>query len=480
MAQVWDVIVVGGGTAGMPAATFAAERGARVLVIDAAPDVGGTLHLSTGQLSAAGTNLQARKGVSDTTDAHYDDIMRISKNTADPVLVRLAVGHAAETFNWLQDNGFEPLSEHPVLGKAHEPYSERRYYWGIDGGMSILNTLRGPFQAQVDAGRISVKLSTEVTALVKDEDGAVVGVETAGPDSNETIHGTNVVLACGGYSSNGEMFRELNGFPQYFNGAYPYAQGAGIRLGQSVGGVLRGHAYYLCGYGAVLDSDTIPAGMTVRPIHHPEMREPWEIHVNVRGERYVQEDVRSVDVREHALLKQPELRRWVIYDNAIAQASPPQFDGVDKTAEMAFFDTHPMFAKADTLDALAQAAGIDAGGLAATVAAYNAAIATGAPDPMGRQHRPLPIKQGPFYAIRVQGTSISSTVGLAVDADLRVIDKDNKPIANLYAAGELLGSGQTMGDSFCGGMMATPALTFGRLLGQRLLNWEDRAAQAAE
>ena len=61
-----------------------------------------------------------------------------------------------------------------------------------------------------------------------------------------------------------------------------------------------------------------------------------------------------------------------------------------------------------------------------------------------------------------------------------MIDGNNKPIANLYAAGELLGSGQTMGDSFCGGMMATPALTFGRLLGQRLLNWEDRAAQAAE
>jgi len=132
------------------------------------------------------------------------------------------------------------------------------------------------------------------------------------------------------------------------------------------------------------------------------------------------------------------------------------------------------------LEALAQAAGIDAAGLAASVAAYNAAIETGAPDPMGRQHRPLPVKQGPFYAVRVQGTSISSTVGLAVDTELRVIDKDAKPIANLYAAGELLGSGQTMGDSFCGGMMATPALTFGRLLGQRLLNWEDRAAQAAE
>ena len=127
MREVWDVIVVGGGTAGMPVATFAAERGARVLVVDAAADVGGTLHLSTGQLSAAGTKLQGLKGVSDTTDAHYDDIMRISKNTADPMLVRLAVDNAADTFDWLQDNGFVPFDEHPVLGRAHEPYSEKRY-----------------------------------------------------------------------------------------------------------------------------------------------------------------------------------------------------------------------------------------------------------------------------------------------------------------------------------------------------------------
>lgn len=480
MSEVWDVIVVGGGTAGMPVATFAAERGARVLVVDAAADVGGTLHLSTGQLSAAGTKLQARKGVRDTTEAHYDDIMRISKNTADPMLVRLAVDNAADTFDWLQDNGFVPLDEHPVLGRAHEPYSEQRYYWGVDGGLTILETLRGPFQAQVDAGRVTVKLSTKVTALVTDEQGAVVGVETSGPSGPETFQGQNVVLACGGYSSNGAIFQKLNGFPQYYDGAYPHAQGAGIRLGQSVGGVLRGQDYYLCGFGAVLDSDTIPAGLTARPLHHPEMRQPWEIHVNVRGERFVQEDGDSVDVREHALLAQPDLRRWVIYDDAIAKASPPQFADGNKETEMAYFGAHPMFNKASTLDDLAKAAGIDAGGLAASVAGYNDATKNGTADPMGRQHRPLPIEQGPFYAIRVQGTSISSTVGLAVDELLHVIDQNNKPIANLYAAGEVLGSGQTMGDSFCGGMMATPALTFGRLLGQSLLNWEDRAAQAAE
>jgi fumarate reductase flavoprotein subunit len=477
MADSWDVIVVGGGTAGMPAATFAAARGARVLVIEAAPDVGGTLHISTGQLSAAGTKLQKAKGVTDTPDAHFEDIIRISKDTVDRDLVRLAVDNAAETFEWLQENGYQPLGDHPVLGQAHEPYSERRYYWGPEGGVSILKTLRKPFQKAVEGGNVTLKTSTRVTELVTDAGGAVVGVKT---DGGEIFHGQNILLTCGGYASNSAMFEELNGVPQYFDGAYPYSQGAGLKLGQSVGGWLRGGENYLCGYGTVLEADTIPAKATVRPLHHPHMREPWEIHVNVRGERFVQEDVDSVDVREHAILKQPDLRRWVVYDAAIAKASPPHFGDKTKEQEMAFFGTHPMFYKADTLEALAAAAGIDAAGLAKSVAAYNQAIESGAPDPMGRKHRPLPIKQAPFYAYRVQGTSISSTVGLAVDRELRVIDKNNKPIPNLYAAGELLGAGQTMGDSFCGGMMATPAMTFGRLLGQHMLRWGDRAAQAAE
>ena len=105
------------------------------------------------------------------------------------------------------------------------------------------------------------------------------------------------------------------------------------------------------------------------------------------------------------------------------------------------------------------------------MARYNQGVLTGH-DLFGRVHKPLPIAKPPFYAIRVQGYSVTSTAGLAVDTKLRVIRETGDPIPNLYAAGELLGSGQTMGRSFCGGMMITPALTFGRLLGQRMLSFD--------
>ena len=96
--DTWDLIVIGGGTAGLPTALFAALRG-KVLIIEKAPLLGGTLDRSTGQVAAAGTVWQDAKGIEDTPDAHYEDIMRINGNTSDPALTRLLVDHAGETLN---------------------------------------------------------------------------------------------------------------------------------------------------------------------------------------------------------------------------------------------------------------------------------------------------------------------------------------------------------------------------------------------
>ncbi len=486
MADQWDVIIAGGGTVGLPAAIFAARRGARVLVLEAAGEIGGTLHLSAGQMSAAGTKAQAALGIEDSPDLHFEDAMRISKGTADKDLVRLAVDNAAGTYDWLTDSGFEPLPEHPVLGLAHEPYSERRYYWGQDGGRTILATLRPLFEAEVAAGKITIHMAAQVTRLVQDASGGVTGVIARGPDGEAQYDSANVVLATGGYASNPALFEQLNGRPQYANASYEYAQGAGIELGVAAGGWLRGAENYVCSFGNILEDDNFPARVSCRARTMPQDRQPWEIYVNVHGDRFVAEDNPSVDAREHALLKQPDLRFWIVYDGVIARQAPPLIMTglahdvhVWSPEEIAqAFETHPMFTQAASLGELAEKTGIDGAGLVATVAGYNAAL--GGDDPLGRTHRPKPLTQAPYYAVRMQGTTISSTVGLAVDSELRVIDKDRKPIAGLYAAGELLGSGQTMGSAAIGGMMVTPALTFGRILGARILEWSGAAAQAAE
>lgn len=130
----FDLIVVGGGNAGLPTAIFAADRGAKVAIVEAAGIVGGTLHLSSGQMSAAGTRLQRQRGIIDSPDLHYADVMRISKNTANPEILRLAVNAAAPAFDWLMDQGFKPIDAHPITGTTHEPYSQPRYVWDVTAG----------------------------------------------------------------------------------------------------------------------------------------------------------------------------------------------------------------------------------------------------------------------------------------------------------------------------------------------------------
>jgi fumarate reductase flavoprotein subunit len=131
------------------------------------------------------------------------------------------------------------------------------------------------------------------------------------------------------------------------------------------------------------------------------------------------------------------------------------------------FGSHGWFHRADDWMALAASAGVSPAGLANSVEMYNYGKRTGN-DLLGRLHKPLPLSKPSFFAIRTQATSISGAVGVNVAEGLRVLRPSGAPISNLYACGEVLGAGQTQGKAFSGGMMVTPALTFGRLLGSEL------------
>ncbi len=468
--QDWDLVIVGGGSAGLPAAIFAAQRGARVLVLEGSHRIGGTLDRSGGQMSAAGTSLQAEKGIEDSPDLHFEDVMRISKGTVNAELVRLFVDNAADTIHWLLTLGWKPLPHHPVKGEGHEPYQIARYQWGPERGMSVYRALQPKVADLLQQGRLSILLATEATDLIQHPDGSVAGVTARGPDGGRADYrAANVMLATGGAGGDARMFQKLNGAPLYARMAYPYNRGAGVTLGESVGGYVRGIENYLCNDGGVLQDMDYPSPYSASPLTDPAHRPPWEIYVNVRGERFAKEDDPSVDNREHAVLRQPDHRYWAVFDDRILDAAPPFLAGWSKEQTTQAFGQHHMFTKAGSLAELARWTGLDADRLIATVAAYNAAQASGKDTAFGRSHMPLPVAKAPFYAIRLQGFSILTYGGLAVDTSLRVIRTDGTAIPNLFAAGEVLGKGSLSGHAYVGGMSLTPALTFGRLISQRMI-----------
>lgn len=467
----YDVIVVGGGTAGMPAATFAAQRGAKVLIIEAAAQLGGTLFLSGARMSAAGTKLQKQMGIDDHPDFHFEDVMGQAKNKADPQLLRLAVDHAAPMFDWLWENGLPIVEGTPTpRGSAHPRQNRARYVWAPNGGMGVLEVLDRQIAPHIASGQIVTQMTTEVTGLRQDADGKVTHVVAKTESGREVAYqGRHILLTSGGYTSNSKMFEELEGAPDYSENTYPYSQGIGITLGLSVGGYVRGGEHHLPSFGGIMLTDDIPSPLLAGLENDPLDPKPWEIWVDANGKRFLREDTPDIHEKEVALTKVPQERFWAVFDDHIQNTAPSRVRNWTREDVASAFNVETMFAKADTLEQLADKIGLPPATLEKTVAQFNAGQRDGS-DGFGREYMPAPIEQGPFYSIRVQSSQLISFAGLAVDARLRVLRQDGQPVPNLYAAGEVLGVGNIMGQNYFGGMAVTPALSLGRLLGNELID----------
>jgi fumarate reductase flavoprotein subunit len=468
----WDVVVAGGGTSGMTLAIFAAQRGAKVLVIERNTQLGGTLHMSSGQLSAAGTRLQQRRAIHDTPQMHFDDAVRISHGAADAKYLRKVIDHSAESLHWLLDNGFEVMPDHPIVYLAHEPYQVPRTYFGPRKALGILDAMRPLYDAQQRAGRIKTVLGAQVTTLIRHDSAGVQGLrykDQSGATAEAT--GKNIVLALGGYARHAERFRLWTGGKPLYSWGYTHARGDGHQLGLEVGGVLKHGEKFLCTFAGIRNPKD-PSQVNVLTTLTPQLRQPWELYVNLNGRRFMREDHPSVDARERALLTQPEMSFWAIYDQGIVDAAPkPFFFGLEPADLAAAWHEHPSFVRAESLADLAAGCGLDLGVLTKTLHAYNTAVARGQDFEFQREHLPKLVGNPPYFAVLHHGLSVCGWAGLDTDDELRVVDNAGRPIPNLYAVGELLGFGRANGNAFVGGMGLQPALTMGRLLGQRMLKW---------
>ena len=471
MPAKWDLVVVGAGTAGLPAAIFGARRGLRVLAVEKSHQVGGTLYLSGGQMSAAGTRHQWRHGVEDTPEEHFRDVMAFSEGKANRDLVRLATGNAAATIDWLDDLGFDfsPECPAPTVHYHHNPYSKARMHWGNRAGYSILDLVVPEFESLVAEGSIEVALNTSVVGLDRGGD-REWGVRLRAADGDSEHPARAVALTAGGYTANPAMFREVS-HGRLVSPGLTTVTGDAHRIVTGLGGTVRNGERWLPTFGGIEDPDE-----PHRAIHTdhwaaltPQMRPPWEVYVNMAGRRFMPEEEGDEVTRGRALRSQEGHVFWVVFDEAILDRAPPILPAWGAEGIRSRAGGKPPVFRGDSLKELAEAAGIDAAGLEATVSAYNAAVG-GDPDELGRRHLPLPIVTPPFYAVENHATTLRTPGGVTVDGRLRVLDADDRPFDGLYAAGEVLGSAVFSGGGAAAGMSITPAMTFGRLLGSSLVS----------
>ncbi|MFN8535003.1 MAG: FAD-dependent oxidoreductase [Dehalococcoidia bacterium] len=462
------LVIVGAGNAGIPAAIEAADRGAQVILVEKTDQLGGMLHWSSATMSAAGTRMQRAKGIlNDTPQQHFDDCMRLGRNRSDPAILKVTTENATEMIDWMESIGIPYTEESPRFSPEHPLYSIPRSYYpnqpgpatgGFRGGGIILEKLNKVLQDRIERGAVEVRLRTRMTGLLV-ENGRVAGINAEVDGQSVEIRGDAVILTTGGYMANLELARKYHpNSGKLVTLCGPHATGDAIGIVEQVGGTTTNMDLLIPLLGFIEDPEN--PGFARPAVMFHSGRNPavaGDIWVNADGERFINEDTKDPDLKERKLMETPGWVMWVVFDDLMRQGFTKEIN--EFTRRLGLLG---LIVSAPTIEELAEKIGVPSANLRRTVDEYNAAVESGQ-DRLGRVEMPKAIDEGPFHAIRSDGVTILSHGGIKVNGNLQVVRPDGTAIPGLFAAGEVLGAGQVMGDVFCSGMSAGAAVTNGRM-----------------
>ncbi len=474
-----NILIIGAGAAGMTAAIRAAQRGKKVIVLEKTDRVGGTLSLTAGHLSAANTRRQANASINDTTEDHYSDIARICRQTMDPLLTRKAVELAPDTINWLDELGYPFHDKAPAIIYGHEAYTTARTYFGKEDahprmqqpGQTLLRLLQPLWEEQVSKGHIQLVTECQFQSF-ETVDNLITGVVALQAGNLKHFTAQQYLLTTGGYTSDAAFFeKHTPGCTRSMSAAHPASTGDGIKAAMEVGAVFRGadkQMYTLGGIELSPGSGRVNFWQAWARMSNGKDRKQREIYVNDLGKRFMNEYDWSVDQRERAMLEQPGKRCWIIFDQRALYAGDslvPQWT-TDQLIEES--KREKAVWQADSFKELSLKIGLPYDALQTTIEQFNHACTIQSDEKFNRTYLDFPLTQPPYFAVLTYAYALISFGGLQVNEKLQVVDRRGQPFQNLFAAGEILGAAATSGQAFCGGMLLTPAISFGKWLGDRL------------
>lgn len=482
----YDVIVVGGGNAAFCAAISALEQGAKVLVLERAPEEkrGGNTSFTGGTFRTVYNGLEdINKIVPDlsaqeiaqtdfgeyTEEQFLDDIGRVTQYHTDPDLAEALVRNSLDTVLWLSHNGVRFV---PNFGRQAFNHEGRFKFIGgfvlatVGGGRGLVDGEAKTARAK----GATVRYNAHVTGLLHGRSG-VEGVRVTTDGVQEEIHARAVVLACGGFESNREWrTRYLGpGWDLAKVRGTRYNTGDGLRMALDIGAQP---------YGQWSGCHTVAWDRYAPDYGDPEVdnnRErncyQFSIMVDAEGKRFVDEgaDFRNFTYAKlgRAVIQQPGGYAWQVFD-----------DQCDKYLRSEYKRRGATKVTANTLEELApKLEGVNAEGFLKTAREYNAAVTRDVPfNPNikdGRRTVGLtvpksnwanPLEVPPFQAYFV-GAGVTFTFGgVKVDTSTRVLDMADVPLRGLYAAGEMVGG--IFYFNYPGGSGLMSGAVFGRIAGR--------------
>lgn len=451
-----DVIVVGGGGAGMAAATRLAQLGKSVILVEKSGFLGGAISVSGGNQVVMGSQLQIDNGVADdSVESMVADFEANGANKNNKEILTLFAENVGATTDWLVascgitfEEGLHQLGE----------YSHNRELAYTGGGAGFAEAMR---KAVEEAG-VQVLLNTKAESLIADN-GTVTGVKAASSDADYTLTAGNVVLATGGYGANKDMLTDEMKSALYYGPAS--STGEGIQMAQAVGAQTANMEYGKRYPNGIEVSEGMAKSTIAGNIVGWTMS---AILVNKDGNRVVNEKASNRTILEEEL-KQEGGELYLLLDAETFEAwkaklAPAGISDADIEKYLeANGTTTPVFAHGETLEEAAAAAGINADNLKATVEKYNGFVAKGSDDDFGRAATYLTktIGEGPYYIVEQKPRFATTMGGLVINTSMQVLNESGEPISGLYAAGE--NCGQVMGDDSPSGANNAWALTSGKL-----------------
>ncbi|MFC7704207.1 FAD-dependent tricarballylate dehydrogenase TcuA [Plastorhodobacter daqingensis] len=449
----WDILVVGGGNAALCAAITAAEAGARVLILEGAPEPyrgGNSRHTRNFRCMHRGP-LSVLTGAYEEEE-YFHDLMLVTKGKTDENLARLAIRSSEECLPWMEAHGvrFQPsLSGTLSLSRTNAFF--------LGGGKSLVNAY---YNTAADLG-VRVVYEAQVTHIHLEGDRFTHLEVTIGGQS-QRIEGKAVVLASGGFQSDIDWLTRAWGpaAANFLIRGTPYNRGVVLKdmIDQgcaTVGDPTQCHAVAIDGRAPKFDGGIVTRLDCV----------PFSIVVNRDGDRFYDE---GEDVWP---------KRYAIWGRLVA-AQPDQvgYAIIDAKSIDLFMPSVFPPNKADTIEELGAQMGLDGAKLARTVAEFNAACRPNDFKPFeldgtategltpAKTNWARPIDTPPFYGYQLRPGVTFTYLGLKVSENAQV-HTTRGPLQNVWAAGEIM-AGSILGQGYLAGFGMTIGTVFGRIAGR--------------